>query len=263
MPYTLRAKQDTWLKLSAASSADLPDDQKSVFKAKATYIVDSYKMDAANHLKFTLGKDASGQQTAVQGRNTWMVYVPHVDLLRDDGTVVNLTGIVSKQQAEAVYGRPLSDSQLEDLNECLAKFQINTPPRIRHVLSQTAHESGGLRWLQELDAGNYLEGRSDLGNVNPGDGPKYKGAGVIQLTGRANYQAFSKAIGDPRVMEGSAYVAATYPFTSAGFWWSNNNMNALCDQNATVEQVTKRVNGGYNGLDDRKQYYEKACKVIQ
>jgi putative chitinase len=114
-----------------------------------------------------------------------------------------------------------------------------------------------------LDDGSYLEGRTDLGNVHPGDGPRYKGAGVIQLTGRANYQAFSEAIGDPRVMEGVDYVASTYPFTSAGFWWHNNNMNSLCDRGASVEEITLRVNGGYNGLDDRKYYYDAACKCIE
>jgi len=262
MPYKILAKQDTWLKSNTTSSKDLPDDQKSVLKAKTTCVIESYKMDAANHLKFTLANGADGKKMFIKGRNTWFVYSPDVDLLREDGSVINLKELISKQKAEAVYGCTLSVAQLADLNNCLGKFQINTAPRIRHFLSQTAHESGGLRWLQELDDGSYLEGRDDLGNVNPGDGPKYKGAGVIQLTGRANYQAFSKAIGDPKVMDGCDYVATTYPFTSAGFWWSNNNMNALCDNNATVEDITLKVNGGYNGLDDRREYYTKACQVI-
>jgi putative chitinase len=133
---------------------------------------------------------------------------------------------------------------------------------MRHFLSQIAHESGGLQWLEELADGWDYEGRDDLGNINPGDGPKYKGAGVIQLTGRSNYEAFSRSINDPKVMDGCSYVAQTYPFTSAGFWWHNNEMNALCDGGATVEDVTLRVNGGYNGLDDRKYYYDKACQVI-
>jgi len=63
-------------------------------------------------------------------------------------------------------------------------------------------------------------------------------------------------------MDGVSYVAANYPMTSAGFWWHNNQMNALCDKNPTVEQVTLRVNGGYNGLDDRKMYYNRCCQVI-
>lgn len=170
--------------------------------------------------------------------------------------------LLTKSQAEAIYGNPIPDCQLKDLNDCLNRFQINTPPRMRHFLSQTAHESGGLRYLKELDSGDQYEGRKDLGNTHPGDGPKYKGAGVIQLTGRANYQAFSNFINDPKVMDGVDYVSTTYPFSSAGFWWHINNMNALCDRGASVEQITKRVNGGLNGLADRIAYYQKACKFI-
>ncbi|WP_171573967.1 glycoside hydrolase family 19 protein [Leptolyngbya sp. Cla-17] len=170
---------------------------------------------------------------------------------------------VTKQDADAIFGGDISSDQLKDLNQCLTRYQINTAARMRHFLSQIAHESGGLRWLQELGDGSYLEGRDDLGNIYPGDGPKFKGAGVIQLTGRCNYEAFSQLIADLRVMEGCEYVAQHYPFTSAGFWWDKNNMNALCDAGATVEQVTKRVNGGTNGLEDRQHYYDKACQVIQ
>ena len=63
-------------------------------------------------------------------------------------------------------------------------------------------------------------------------------------------------------MEGVDYVSTTYPFTSAGVWWYNNNMNYLIDNGGTVEEVTRRVNGGYNGLDDRKYYYNRCLSVI-
>lgn len=172
------------------------------------------------------------------------------------------TELVTMQQARAIFGRSPTSAQLADLNACLVRFQINTAPRIRHFLAQIAHESGGLQWLQELATGDDYEGRLDLGNTQPGDGRRFKGAGVIQLTGRANYQAFADFMGDRRIMEGCQYVAATYPFTSAGFWWHNNGMNTLCDRGATVEQVTRRVNGGFNGLNDRIAYYRKACEVI-
>lgn len=170
--------------------------------------------------------------------------------------------LMTAAQSKAIYGNPISDNQLKDLNNCLNRYQIITPARMRHFLSQTAHESGGLRWMKELANGSSYEGRRDLGNTQSGDGARYKGAGVIQLTGRANYQAFANFIKDPKVMQGCNYVASTYPFSSAGFWWMNNHMNALCDSGASVEQVTKRVNGGYNGLADRKAYYQKACNII-
>ncbi|MCM1982560.1 glycoside hydrolase family 19 protein [Lyngbya confervoides] len=172
---------------------------------------------------------------------------------------------ITAAQAMHVYGSKLTEAELLDLNRCCDTYDITTPQRIRHFLAQTAHESGGLRWLEEIASGEAYEGRTDLGNTQPGDGPKFKGAGVIQLTGRANYQRLAQAVKDPEVMEqGCPYVAKTYPFTSAGVWWSANQMNALCDRpEVSVKEVTKRVNGGYNGLEDRIHYYEKAREVIR
>jgi len=157
----------------------------------------------------------------------------------------------------------IKNIEVEEMNNCLYEFGITRTQSIRHFLSQTAHESGGGRYMKEIASGEAYEGRTDLGNTQPGDGPKYKGAGYLQMTGRANYQAFSNFMGDSRVMEGVDYVADTYPFTSAGFWWHNNNMNQLCESGGTIKQVTKRVNGGYNGLADREYYYERCTKVIK
>ena len=170
--------------------------------------------------------------------------------------------LISKNQAEYIYAHSISDKQLADLNSCLNRFEINTHPRMRHFLSQTAEESGGLKWMKELASGEQYQGRRDLGDTHPGDGPKYKGAGVLQLTGRDNYQAFANYIHDSKVMEGVNYVSITYPFTSGGFWWYKNNMNALCDRGATVEEITRRVNGGLNGLAQREAYYKKALKFF-
>jgi predicted chitinase len=174
------------------------------------------------------------------------------------------TYVTKRQLAEIWQCSPtlITDSEIVELNKCLETFQITTPSRIRHFLSQTAHESGGGRWKKELSDGWYLEGRTDIGNVYHGDGPKYKGAGYIQLTGRHNYQKFSNYIGDPKVMDGVDYVAETYPYTSAGYWWWSNGMNELCNKNPTVRQVTRRVNGGYNGLTDREHYYAICQRVI-
>lgn len=172
------------------------------------------------------------------------------------------TSVITPEQATHIFGRTPTRDQMTDLNACLLRYKINTPNRQRHFLAQIAHESGGLKWLQELDDGSYLEGRDELGNTEPGDGPRFKGAGAIQLTGRSNYEAFAKEVDDPRVMEGCAYVASTYPFTSAGAWWEKNDMNSLCDRGAKVEDVTRRVNGGVNGLADRLYYYNRARQVI-
>ena len=172
--------------------------------------------------------------------------------------------LVSMAQAAAVFTRAPSASQLADLNACLARFAINTPARIRHFLAQVGHESGGLKWMLELASGDAYEGRADLGNVRKGDGPKFKGAGAIQLTGRYNYQRFADFIKDPDVMDGAAYVAARYPFTSAGFWWHLNAINAFVDQGATCRQVSAKVNGRdpANGLADREAYFARAVAAI-
>lgn len=173
-------------------------------------------------------------------------------------------GLVSMAQAAAVFGREPRQSQLDDLNACLERFKINTPTRIRHFLAQVGHESGGLRWMSELASGEAYENRTDLGNTSPGDGVKYKGAGAIQLTGRYNYQKFADFIGDQNVMLGHTYVAAKYPFTSAGFWWYQNGMNAICDSGASCRQVSAKVNGRdpANGLADREAYFARAVAAI-
>lgn len=170
--------------------------------------------------------------------------------------------IFTKAQLQHVWQRTPTDSQVKELNEALQRFDITTKSRLAHFISQISHESGGGRWMKELASGDAYEGRTDLGNTQPGDGRKFKGAGYIQLTGRYNYQKFSDFMKDPRIMEGVDYVSQIYPATSAGYWWYNNKMNALCDTNPSVEQVTKRVNGGTNGLSDRQMYYKRCLEIL-
>ena len=173
------------------------------------------------------------------------------------------TELITGSQAAAIFSRMPSPKQLADLNSCLVRFDINTPARIRAFTSQAAHETCGLRYLRELASGEAYEGRRDLGNIKPGWGRLYRGGGVLQTTGRYNYEKLFKEVGDPKILElGADYVAEYYPFTSGGVWWRDNQMNALVDSGATVEQITKRVNGGQNGILDRKRYYAIACKVI-
>lgn len=156
------------------------------------------------------------------------------------------------------------DYNLNDLNNCLKKFEINTPRRICHFISQCSHESACGRYKCELGDGSKYENRKDLGNVKKGDGPKYKGGGYIQLTGRSNYQKFADYMNDQKIMDGHKYVADNYPWSSAGFWWFNNKMNNLCDKDeTTVKIVTKRVNGGYNSLEEREKYYNKALEIFK
>ncbi|MCZ8250072.1 MAG: D-Ala-D-Ala carboxypeptidase family metallohydrolase [Microcystis sp. LE19-195.1E] len=263
----IKATTKTYLKKQPIDSSDLGENEKKEVPVGKEYKVLKYSEEIDGHCLVELD----------YGAGTWYLWSDHWHLpwqksSKDNGlSPVSASesiqhqgvNLVTRQQAESVYGRKMSDKQFNDLNSCLQRFEINTVPRIRHFLSQTAHESGGLRWMEEIASGSAYEGRRDLGNTSPGDGRKYKGAGVIQLTGRHNYQKFADFIKDQKVMQGHSYVAQVYPFTSAGFWWKNNNMNALCDRGGTVKEVTKKVNGGYNGLSDRQRYYDKACQVIK
>lgn len=171
--------------------------------------------------------------------------------------------LVAKEQLQQVGWKNVSDLVLKDLNSCLEKFNINTPGRIRHFISQCSHESGCGKWAKELDTGETYEGKRDLGNTQTGDGKKFKGAGYLQLTGRSNYQALANYLNDQSIMLGVDYVATNYPWTSAAYWWYKNNMNSLCDKGATCKEITYRVNGGYNGLEDRENYYKKCCNIFK
>ncbi|WP_010499236.1 glycoside hydrolase family 19 protein [Paenibacillus elgii] len=164
---------------------------------------------------------------------------------------------ISADQLVNFGWKNINNAMIDDLNNALVKYEINTPDRIAHFMSQCGHESGLGLYTKELASGASYEGRSDLGNVLLGDGPRFKGAGYIQLTGRANYQRFSNHIDDAAVMQGVDYVATKYPWSSAGFWWANAGMNQLADGGATVQQITRRVNGGYNGLENRMALYQR------
>lgn len=156
-------------------------------------------------------------------------------------------------------------------NEWNERFGINTPARVVHFLSQCWHESGALRYVEEIASGEKYEGRKDLGNTQPGDGKKYKGRGFIQITGRANYQAYKNSgfcVGD--LMNHPEWLCQKPGHTKASMWfWWKNNINALADKDtgervvdgeAIVKQITRKVNGGYNGLSNRLYYYRRFRK---
>lgn len=172
--------------------------------------------------------------------------------------------LISSAQATAIFGRKPTPDQMVDLNRCLVRFEINTPPRIQMFIAQICHESGNLKWMKELASGSAYEGRRDLGNTQPGWGKLYRGAGVIQLTGRSNYEAFAKFVNDPKVIElGCDYVSRVFPFTSAGFFWMRNHLNDVIDQGGDIYRVTRIVNGGLNGISDRISHYNRVCRIIK
>ena len=168
-----------------------------------------------------------------------------------------------------------------------------TPVRAAHFFAQTSHETGGFKAFSEnlnysaqgLQGifGKYFPGnleesyarnpekianrvyadRMGNGNEASGDGWKFRGRGALQLTGKANYEAFAKYLGTNEVMENPDLVATKYSFDSAMFFFEKNKLWAICDKginDAAILELTKRINGGTHGLEDRKvktyKYYE-------
>lgn len=129
--------------------------------------------------------------------------------------------------------------------------------RLAHFMAQLVHESGSFRYMEEIASGQAYEGRADLGNTQPGDGKRFKGRGPIQITGRANYRQFGRAIGID--IENHPEIAAV---PSIGLhlaleYWAVKKLNALADAD-DVLTITRRINGGTNGLADRKAHLAKA-----
>jgi putative chitinase len=147
------------------------------------------------------------------------------------------------------------------LNSAMQEAGINTRLRKAAFLAQLAHESVELRYMEEIASGSAYEGRTDLGNTQKGDGTRYKGRGPIQLTGRANYRTAGKALGLD--LENNPTQAATpeVGFRVAGWYWTTRNLNTYADA-SNFREVTRRINGGYNGQASREAYYRTALGVL-
>lgn len=151
-----------------------------------------------------------------------------------------------------------------ELATTLARYNITTPLRTAHFLAQVAQESGQLAFTEELASGAEYEGRHDLGNVEPGDGVRFKGRGLIQLTGRSNYQAYSNSCQQDfvsgntpaRIAEEAALAADV-----AGWFWQVHGLNALADGDDAV-RITRRINGGLTGLPQRQRFLALAKAAL-
>ena len=188
------------------------------------------------------------------------------------------------------------DAVIAQLPEVMEKFQINTPVRIAHFLSQCGHESGNFKVVNEnLNYGakgllglfkkyfpteaKALEyerkpekianliygGRMGNGPEASGEGYKYRGRGYIQLTGKDNYSAFDKVVPE-NILETPDLVATKYPLLSAAWFWNSRGLNALSDKGATdadVTAITKKVNGGTIGLEDRIKHFKEFYALLK
>ena len=147
------------------------------------------------------------------------------------------------------------------LNQALNKYQINKPLRIAHFIAQVAHESGAFQYMEEIADGADYEGREDLGNTQPGDGMRFKGRGLIQLTGRSNYESFSKSMSIDFVTNPKQVAELPYAILCAAWFWDTNKLNPIADQD-DIKGITLTINGGLNGFEDRKHYLQAAKRVL-
>ena len=189
----------------------------------------------------------------------------------------------------------IPDAVIQMIPDTAAKFQINTPLRLAHFLAQCGHESGGFKATQEnlnysakglngifkkyfptLEsalpyerkpekiASKVYGGRMGNGPESSGEGYKFRGRGYIQLTGKENYTAFGKAIGED-ILSNPDVVASKYALLSAAWFFSKNGLHKMADGGATdavVTSITKRVNGGTIGLPDRIKHFKEYYSLL-
>jgi putative chitinase len=158
------------------------------------------------------------------------------------------------------------------LHAAVTEFAINTPARLAAFLAQLAHESGQLRFMEELWGPTEAQRRYEpdsslaarLGNTDAGDGRRFKGRGPIQITGRANYRRYGELLGIDLLAEPERAAAPEPAFRIAALFWSKNGLNELADRvtAAAFRQITRRINGGLNGLADREAFYTVARTVL-
>ena len=178
-----------------------------------------------------------------------------INLQKAVGT--NADGIMGRMTLEALFVK-LGATKIRAQQLALAGLVrmnaagiLDNPLRFAHFIAQLAHESGNFRYMEEIASGAAYEGRKDLGNVNKGDGIRFKGRGPIQLTGRTNYDRASKAIGLDLVASPEIAARPDVGMWTACWFWDVNGLNKWAD-NDDVDTVTRRINGGTNGLADRK-----------
>lgn len=174
--------------------------------------------------------------------------------------------MLSIDQLKAICTTPSGQSRAEiyidAINALCSKYDINSTVRLAAFLGQIMHESGEFRYVRELASGEAYEGRRDLGNAQPGDGKRYKGRGLIQITGRTNYAACGKALGADLVGMPEQLELPGPAVESACWFWKTHGLNELADA-GKFETITRRINGGLNGYDDRLKYWRRATNFLQ
>lgn len=167
------------------------------------------------------------------------------------------------------YARSHVDAFLAPLNAAMLEFGIDTPARQAAFLAQVGHESGQLQYVEEIASGRAYEGRADLGNTVRGDGIRFKGRGLIEITGRANYAACGKALGLDLVLHPELLCEPVNACRSAAWFWKTHDLNKWADA-GDIDGVSDVVNRGHktaaigdaNGFADRAALFAAFKKEL-
>jgi len=190
--------------------------------------------------------------------------------------------IITVAHLKAIAGieTPLMPELVSWINHFCPAYEIDTAQEFAHFLAQACHESDYFKTTQEYASGKAYEGRADLGNTQAGDGVKFKGRGIFQTTGRANYLQLgitkgdgSLFVNDPKLLE-----LPENAVWSACEYWKSRGLNDIANHSDTdklnkkykgniiqvspVEYISLRINGGYNGMEERKKFYQRAKSVL-
>ncbi len=180
--------------------------------------------------------------------------------------------ILTNEQLKKIYPNSTEKNRqkyLSYLNYYAVMYEVNTFERWCAFLAQIGHESGQLQYVEELASGEAYEGRKNLGNTQKGDGKRYKGRGLIQITGRANYQRLTDemrglAMGVDFVEQPELLKEPEYAVQSAFWFWNDRKLNKYADLNEdNFKKITKIINGGYNGYADRVAIWNRAKEVLR
>ncbi len=177
---------------------------------------------------------------------------------------VKTSGLITQEQLSAIAPycpRDRLEKLLPHLNTAMQRCAITTPLRKAHFLAQVGHESDGFNTNEEYASGADYEGRRDLGNTQAGDGVRFKGRGLIQVTGRANYADCGRALSVDLINNPRRLGDFDLACLSAGWYWDTRNLNSYADRD-DVLTITKIINGGTNGLADRESYLARAKRVL-
>ncbi|MEM8730249.1 MAG: peptidoglycan-binding protein [Pseudomonadota bacterium] len=162
---------------------------------------------------------------------------------------------------DALAQRRIIYALADRVSPVLSEYAIDTPLRMAHFLAQITHECAGFRTTQEFADGTAYEGREDLGNTEPGDGPRYKGRGLLQLTGRHNYRRYGGLLALPLEDQPERAAEPVTSLTIACAYWIDHDINPLCDADDLLG-VTRKVNGRLNGLEDRQACLARAKRAL-